>query len=101
MTISGHTKAISCLKFSPDGKVLATGSADKTVRIWNVTDGKIDKVIGGHKLGISDLSWTSDGRFIGTCSDDKSLKLFDVSAVSNTYSLFLFKVNFREDVRGH
>ncbi|KAE9550855.1 hypothetical protein FO519_005936 [Halicephalobus sp. NKZ332] len=87
VTISGHTKAISCLKFSPDGKVLATGSADKTVRIWNPTDGKIDKVIGGHKLGISDLSWTSDSRFIGTCSDDKTLKLFDISAGRCTRTL--------------
>ena len=98
--MQGHSKAISCLKFSPDGNILATGSADKTVRIWNATDGKAEKVIGGHKLGISDLSWTNDSRFIGTCSDDKSLKIFDVTAVSFFICKFLLLTlpNFRENV---
>lgn len=93
-TMSGHSKAISCLKFSPDGNILATGSADKTVRIWNAEDGKIEKVIGGHKLGISDLSWTNDSRFIGTCSDDKSLKIFDVTAVWYNVLILLLLFKF-------
>ncbi len=66
--LEGHTDGITCLMLSRDGKMIVTGSMDKTARIWNVATGQLRFVLKGHTDGISCLTLSSDGKTLVTGS---------------------------------
>ena len=79
--LRGHKKAISSVKFSPDGLWLATSSADGTCRIWDVETGAFDKALEGHEEGISDVAWAGSSKYLATASDDKTIKMWELASV--------------------
>ena len=66
--------------FSPDGKTLAAGSADDTVRLWNVTDPASPKPFGGPLAGLRSLvtgvAFSPNGRLLAAASQDHKLWLW-------------------------
>ena len=56
-TLQGHTKAIGDLAFSSDGAILASGSDDKTVRIWEVDTGRCLHTLQGHVSRIRSVAF--------------------------------------------
>ncbi len=58
----GHGDGVSCVAFSPDGTLLATGGFDAAVKLWDPTTGKERADIGAHKAPVSSLSFAPDGR---------------------------------------
>lgn len=59
--LRGHTKWVSCLKFSPDGGTLASGSADQTVRLWDVATLRQTRLLHGHEQRVLRLCFSRDG----------------------------------------
>lgn len=79
MLLTGHHSAIYTMKFNPSGTVVASGSHDKEIFLWNVQgDCKNFMVLKGHKNAVLDLHWTTDGTQIISASPDKTLRAWDI-----------------------
>ncbi|KAI5305641.1 phospholipase C type enzyme [Ascosphaera pollenicola] len=77
--LKGHRQGVSAVQFSPDGTMLASCSADRTIKIWDTASGRLIHNFEGHLAGISTISWSPDSTMIASGSDDKSIRLWNVS----------------------
>jgi WD40 repeat protein len=75
----GHTWGVTSVAFSPDGSMIASGSGDKTIKLWRVSDGFLLRTLEGHTDSVSSVAFSPDGSMIASGSRDKTIKLWRVS----------------------
>lgn len=74
-----HSDTILTAKFSPDSRTIATGAADKIIRLHDVASGKFIRTLEGHTHHVLALAWQDDGQTIASGSADNSVKIWDVA----------------------
>lgn len=75
--LTGHTDKILSAAFSADSGTLVTGSADRTVRLWDVATGKEKLVLRGHGEAVWSVALSPDAQTIASASWDRTVKLWD------------------------
>jgi WD40 repeat protein len=75
----GHRNAVSCLAFDPTGRVLASGSADSTIILWDVPGFQPRAVLPGHTAAIRTIAFSPDGTRLASGGTDGSLRIWDVA----------------------
>ncbi|MFN6305885.1 MAG: protein kinase domain-containing protein [Microcystis sp.] len=77
-TLTGHSNVVWSVAYSPDGRYLASGSWDKTIKIWEVATGKELRTLTGHSEAVYSVVYSPDGRYLASGSSDKTIKIWRV-----------------------
>ncbi|EJD06306.1 WD40 repeat-like protein [Fomitiporia mediterranea MF3/22] len=79
--LEGHTHYILTVSFSPDGKYIASGSWDGTVRMWDFESGEmVCHLFEGHQVAVNSLAFSPDSRLLVTGSWDKKVRIWDIES---------------------
>jgi WD40 repeat protein len=82
--IEGHSDWVTSVAFSPDGKMLVSGSHDGTVILWDVATGKQLRAIEDHRLNgkpfeVVSVAFSPDGKRVASASSDKTVRVWEVA----------------------
>ncbi|TML83337.1 MAG: hypothetical protein E6G09_08780, partial [Actinobacteria bacterium] len=77
-TLTGHSAEVLGVAYSPDGRLVATGSLDGTARLWVASTGKTVHVLRAHRGGVFATRFSADGRRLATLGADRAVRVWDV-----------------------
>ena len=78
--LKGHLQAVVALAFSPDGKTLASGSEDRTIKLWNIPSGAGLRTLRGYSLWIQAIAFSPDGKTLASGSGDGTTELWNTQS---------------------
>ncbi|MBS1952175.1 MAG: WD40 repeat-containing protein [Cytophagales bacterium] len=83
----GHELAVISVAISPDSNYVATGSRDKSAKLWQLSTGREVRSFLGHQFSVNSLSFSSDGKYLITGNGDATAKIWEVATGKEILSL--------------
>ncbi len=78
-TLEGHAQTVQSVAFSPDGRRIVSGSADKSIRVWDADTGHEIMTLEGHGGIVTSVAYSPDGQVIGSGNQDQTIKIWDAN----------------------
>src|SRR2546423_1339154 len=79
-TLRGHTRFVGRIALAPDGRILAWGRYDKTIRLWDAGTGECLRTLEGHAEEVFGVAFDPAGHTLASGSYDKTIKLWEVAS---------------------
>jgi len=86
---TGHYAAITSVAFSPNGRFAATGSSDKTVKLWETATGREIRSYIGHTHDVRYLAFNPGGTLLASIDRDYHLKIWEVPTSREIHDIFI------------
>jgi WD40 repeat protein len=82
LTLVGHTDAVTCVAFSPDGRRIATASDDRTLKLWDSETGQEVLTLRDHTAGVTCVAFSPDGHRLVSGSVDRTARIWDATPLA-------------------
>ncbi|MBO3460805.1 tetratricopeptide repeat protein [Aetokthonos hydrillicola Thurmond2011] len=93
--LEGHHDIVWGVSFSPDNQLLASGSTDRTVKLWR-SDGGLLQTLNGHSDAVTSVSFSPDGKLLASASLDKTIRLWHRDSINAEFDPWSYKT-----IEGH